>query len=305
MSSTTCPRCNSKNFSTRTYSPGKETGTRVDVTGAKPASNVLAVLVIIVFAIPAFLGGIWFFFQDAWYYGLLTLGIAYPFAKFSADTIRANHLLKERTIEHTCNYCKTIWQDDGVILESREPEIASPSPAPSEASPNVQAAQVSPLSEKTENVDETKLCPRCHMESNTLFICKECGYINRVMVIVLSVVMIFGLAIGIRGLLAWIAGKNTLWVEIAKTLICGLPGIIIGYWGITEMIHMTRSRGWANRHNQELNQLITFYATNPGGSVDEAGRFVNHTGQWVEITLGELETDKKITRQSGQIEIAR
>jgi len=293
MSTAQCPKCNSKNFSTRMYSLDKETGKKVDITGAKPSSNVLAVLVIIMFAIPAFLGGLWFLFQGVWYYAILTFGIGYPFAKFAIDTMRTNRLMKERTIEHTCNYCKTIWKDDGIILESHEPEIVSPSSAPSEKTQNTEVSQIPTIPEKTEKVDETKLCPRCHMESNTFFICKECGYVNKATGGVLSLIAIVGLAIGVHGLLAWIAGKNTLWVEIVKTFLCGLPGVLLVYWGITEMVYITKSREWAERHNHDMNELINFYKKNPNASFDEAGKFFNHTGQWVQLVLNESESKKE------------
>lgn len=109
----------------------------------------------------------------------------------------------------------------------------------------------------------------------------------------LFLIALIGLAIGTHGLLAWIAVKNTLWVEIVKTLLCGLPGVLLAYWGITEMVYITKSRQWTERHNYDMNELINFYQKNPNASFDEAGKFFNRTGQWVQLMLSESESKKE------------
>jgi|GEM_PF-3790287 len=295
MTKTTCPKCGSENFVQRIYSLDKKTGERIEVTGIKPASNLLAVLVIIMFAVPAFAASLWFFSMGSWYGGLLTLLIGFPLATFGAKTIHNNRLLREqeRILELTCNYCKTNWRNDGVILESHESETASTSQSASDKQSSDTTSQVSQPTEKLEVVEETKLCPRCHMESNTFVICKECGLFNRGMAIATSGIAVIGTAIGVHGLLTWIAGNGVLWVEIVKTLLCGLPGILITYWVITEIVHITKSREWAKRHEQEMDVLIEFYKKNPGANTAEAGRFANHTDQWVEAMLIEMNTKKE------------
>lgn len=164
-----------------------------------------------------------------------------------------------------------------------QPSPQAPAPIP---------AQATSLPEKSEKVAESKLCPRCYTESNTFFICKECGYVNKAVGITLFAISLIGLAIGVNGLLAWIAAENTLWVEIAKTLLCGFPSMLFAYWGIAEMVYLRKSRDWTERHNHDMKELLGFYEKNPNAGFAEAGKFLNHTEQWVELMLNESKSKK-------------
>jgi hypothetical protein len=296
MSTIVCPTCNSENVSHQLCYINNETGEKIVLGTEKSTSTFLGIFTLIL-GIGFTLVGLWLIpaiFTLSRFEGLWALLIGVGLTLRGGNTVRSNlqYQKMERRIEYTCNYCKTIWKDDGVILESHKPEI-SPTSAPSEKAPTAEISPNPTIPEKTEKVGETKLCPRCHMESNAFYICKECGYIDKIAGSVLSILAIVGLAVGIHGLLAWIAGKNTLWVEIVKTLLCGFPGALFVYWGVIELVHIGKSKKWAERHNHEMNELLAFYKNNPNANFDEAGKFLNHTGQWVELMLSESKSKKE------------
>ena len=294
---TTCPKCNSKNLSSRIYSINSANQSKSDITDLKPKSDLLAYLILIMVVIPSFLAMLWFFSLGSLYGGLLCIALGLPFAIFSANTINVNKMLREqkRATEHTCLYCKSVFDDNGNFLsmpETENNEIASavtPSlPEPSEKIAEVQVSdETAPIVSETSKIDEAKLCSRCYMESSTFFICKECGYVNKAIGGGLFFIAVIGLAIGIHGLLAWTAGVNNLWVEVLKTLLCGFPGAVFAYWGISEFIYITKSRQWSERHNHDMTELLNFYKRSPNATIDEAGKFLNHTGQWVKLMLNE------------------
>jgi hypothetical protein len=287
-----CPKCQSKNFSTQLYSLNKKTGKKIDITGVKPSTNLLGFLVLIVFCIPAFLGVVFFFLQGAWVYVIITSIIGSIAAKFTSDTYKINLLLKNRTIEHKCSFCNTIWNDAGVILESHKPEIVTTISDPVEITQNAQASTPPTISEDNEKAKESKLCPRCYMDSKSLFICSECGYFDKMAGSVVSLLAIIGLGLGVQGLLAWIAGSNPLWAEIVKTLLCGIPGVLLVYWGISESFNIRKSIKWEECHKHDMGELLGFYERNPNASLEEAGKFVNHSGEWVQLMLNESKIQK-------------
>lgn len=172
------------------------------------------------------------------------------------------------------------------------PQDVAQSSSPSPVQVPEQSAKEPSTLEKSKKADESKLCPRCYAESNTFFICKECGYVNKAVGITLFVISLIGLAIGVHGLLAWIAAQNRLWVEIAKTLLCGFPGVLLAYLGIAEVVYLRKSRGWTERHNHDMKELLGFYEKNPNAGFAEAGKFLNHTEQWVELMLNESKSKK-------------
>jgi hypothetical protein len=165
-----------------------------------------------------------------------------------------------------------------------------------EAAPAVQAA-AAPL----------QTCPHCHNESTKNFlVCSECGHINQATLLTYVFLAAAGLALGISGLLALdnVSGSSSTW-EIVKITLCGLPGLFFAGTVLKELARRSKSKNWPQRHAQEMQKLIGFYAQNPRAAASAAGKFMDRSSQWVDTMLAELAAEGKILRSEDRVEVVK